>query len=553
MSVNQQGSVVVTNSDEAVAQTLVAFVDEASTSDGAGPHPHVTLRHNRSGVTEITSLLQSMYLHSEEEQHQSGDEGEYESEQFQELHAKIETLEIRLKESVDSLLNREEGLRVAIEAVAQGAREYAEGILQKFEQAVIACLKRRDEQWEARLQRVTRPQRVSWRPSGFSTPSPVVPPTPQSPDADVTITPTPTPVSAVSKKPPIKMEFPKFGESRNSTDFTEVIEQCGLSLKLLFLKLFCHLIIQQKLKSNCVQVPTQCLRDFAYDHQALCLKWRADMLEDEIVRRILNACNPRLASGLRDIVSTVEQLVKVGSLIEKDWGNSKDHWNRVQRSNPNYHSTKNQNKKAERGQAQAGEVGSVLGVPTLLVVPVAVRGSRGDAVVDTGCTYSLMSSRLWESIKKNGESLCSTGSQKFVMANGQESRAIGKVFLLLALNNVHYTLSVFVLEESQLCMPLLLGLDFLCTSQLTLKPHLGRYVMPGGKEFKFLYKTRDTLEWKHVESPALFYMAVVEDTTKHQPAVPLLEAQPEVVRPLLQKWPTVWTETTGSTNVIHRA
>lgn len=194
---------MVSNSDGGVVETLVDLADGASTPDGANPHPHVTVRHNHSGVTEVTSLLQSMYLHSEEEQHQSGDEGDYESKQLQELHAKIEALENRHKEAVDSLLNREEGLRVAIEAAAQGAKDYADENLQRFEQAVIACLKRRDDQWEARLQKVARTPRVAWRPSGFSTPSPVVPPTPQSPEADVTITPLPTPVRSVSKKPPI--------------------------------------------------------------------------------------------------------------------------------------------------------------------------------------------------------------------------------------------------------------------------------------------------------------------------------------------------------------
>lgn len=34
------------------------------------------------------------------------------------------------------------------------------------------------------------------------------------------------------------------------------------------------------------------------------------------------------------------------------------------------------------------------------------------------------------------------------------------------------------------------------------------------------------------------------------PAVPLIDSQPDIIRPLLQKWPTVWTESTGATKVI---
>ncbi|KAL2096828.1 hypothetical protein ACEWY4_006035 [Coilia grayii] len=251
------------------------------------------------------------------------------------------------------------------------------------------------------------------------------------------------------------------------------------------------------------------------------------MPEEEIVRRIHNVCNPRLASSLWGIVSTVEQLVKVGSLIEKDGGNSKDYWTRVQQSNPTDCSTKKQSKKA-------AEMSVVLGAPTLLVVLVAVRGSRAGAVLDTGSTYSVMTKTLWENIRKGGETLYCTGNQKFLMANGQESKALGKVSLLLTLNNTHCTVDVFILEDSQLCLPLLLGLDFMCTSQLVLKPHQGQYVMPGGRAFQFLQKTRDALEWKHHESPALFYMALDEVPSKHPPAVPLLKQQTEVVRPLLQ-------------------
>uniref|UniRef100_A0A3P9LKA8 ribonuclease H n=1 Tax=Oryzias latipes TaxID=8090 RepID=A0A3P9LKA8_ORYLA len=169
---------------------------------------------------------------------------------------------------------------------------------------------------------------------------------------------------------------------------------------------------------------------------------------------------------------------------------------------------------------------AVQGTPTLLVVPVKIREHSGDAVLDTGCTYSLMSISLWNNIKKPDETL-----------------ALGKTYLLLTLNKVHYHICVYILEETQLCMPLLLGLDFLCTSQLTLKLYLGKYVMTGGKEYTFLRKTRETLEWKHVEPSVYFYLAV-EDSS-NQPASQLLEAQPEVVWPLLQKWPTVWTNATA--------
>ena len=587
--INQQGAPVDGGTDEEGAGALIDIFQDPNISDKADPHRHVTTRHNRSGVAEITTLLETMYLEEGvEDQLQVSDDGEDMAGLLQELHLKIEALEDRLKQAVDSALNREDGLRAAIEAVAKQVNEHTDERLQKMDQAVVVCLERRDKQWEDKLKKSTKQQRFSWSPAGFSTPAVVTAP-PHTLGGDGTI----TPLHTVTPKPPIRMEFPRFGESRSSAEVTEFIEQCenfftlrplsGKELmgtlssvlkgparswwmaargkianwdefKAAFLEAFLPSDypseIEEQLRVS-VQAPTQCLRDFAYDHRALCLKWRPEMPEDDIVHRILKASNPKLASGLRGIVTTVEQLVKVGSLIEKDWGNSKEYWCRVQQHKPADRSSKKFPKKDVQGQSSghSADLASVLGAPTLLVVPVAIRGSRGDAVLDTGCTYSLMSSTLWTNIKKAGEALGSE-CQRFVMANGQESKAVGKATLLLTLNNTHYTINVYVLDDHQLCMPLLLGLDFMRTSQLTLRPHLGKYVMPGGREYTFLHKARDALEWSHVEPSAYLYMAVFEHFSNNQPAAPLLEVQPEVVRPLLRKWPSVWTESTGSTNVI---
>lgn len=53
------------------------------------------------------------------------------------------------------------------------------------------------------------------------------------------------------------------------------------------------------------------------------------MAEDEMVSRILININPRVAGCLRGTVKTVEQLVKVGSMVEKDCMGAKDYWQKV--------------------------------------------------------------------------------------------------------------------------------------------------------------------------------------------------------------------------------
>lgn len=166
-----------------------------------------------------------------------------------------------------------------------------------------------------------------------------------------------------------------------------------------------------------------------------------------MVRHILSACNPRLASGLRGLLPTVEQLVNIDSLIEKDWRNTKEYCSRVQSTGVD-RSLRNMGKKGHT-RGRNAEVAIVAAAPDILVVPIGLGGFKGDAVFDTGCTYSSMHKSLWERVKKENEVLDSYICQKFMMANGQESRAIGKINLLV--HPIRWIIYTYWMTPSCIC------------------------------------------------------------------------------------------------------
>ncbi len=123
-----------------------------STADAANstdPGRHVTTRRDWGAVSELTSLLKSLYLESRVEDSRPAEEAEDAAlaglaQRIQELQLCVDDLDLRLREAVDSTLNQEKGLRVAIQSVGKESKEYVDLKLQKHDQIVVDCLRRRD-------------------------------------------------------------------------------------------------------------------------------------------------------------------------------------------------------------------------------------------------------------------------------------------------------------------------------------------------------------------------------------------------------------------------
>ncbi|KAL7842586.1 hypothetical protein SRHO_G00242750 [Serrasalmus rhombeus] len=280
------------------------------------PTQHVTQRQPRGDFTEVSSLLEQLYLdelkssvvqHDSDDDHDDDDNDEDVSndgllgERLLKLTERVGALEGRIKDVIDSSLSREEGLRETVNKLSINMKEYRDERFSHLDPTIVNCLHQCDRLWEEKLRETScRSSRRLLKPLTTFTPAEKSFPTEAS---YMALNP--------PSVPPIRMDFPKFGESTISSDVTNFIEQCENFLtlqplsdqellgtldavlqgparswwqaakgkiknwpmfKTAFLEAFLSedytAEIEEQLHAM-VQAPNQRLRDFAYDYRAL--------------------------------------------------------------------------------------------------------------------------------------------------------------------------------------------------------------------------------------------------------------------------------------------
>ena len=543
------------------------------------------------------------------------------------LQNQVEQLKAEFRESVTSAVNRELSFRGWVEENLTQLEKFSCDGIGKLERTVYNCLLRRDEQWRKQVHGLRptstpvplRTIAVSTNVSPIATQaSPMV--TQASPmvtQAGQYVATPPGRMKSVASpmyhKPPVNLEFPTFGPSSESSDVLRFIERCEnflemrpitshelmgalssvlkgsalswwkatksqvhdwISFREAFLAAFLSTDylseVEEKLRTT-VQKPDQCLRDFAYDYQDLCLKWKQDMPEEEIVRRILNNSNPKIAGCLRGTVTTVAQLVKVGSMVEKDCSGAKEYWQKVHASSDRQEK-KPSDKRSKHGAAELTVVQHQThrdkDQQGLLLVPITIRGMQGDAVVDTGSTFTLMKQSLWRQVTAADENFLPAERQRFVMADGTTHQALGKKTICLDWHGKQWPAEVHVMDDRHLAFPVILGLDFLATTGVLIHLAKNSYGLKTDRSYTYHTFKRQpltttgwnnnslsSLEGVHLYyalTPGTYHKCWVSSTTE-TPHPRHDSDWPEGLQQLMENWPTVTSGKLGKTEVEKHA
>lgn len=498
----------------------------------------------------------------------------------------------------------EDQLSYRMERECSRIQQKLELCIQDLGRSMVDCLKRRDTQIDNKLKSLIPLRSTPIRPTHSS----ILPPSvSQVNNQTYQVPPSHTQMSISgipSAVPPVKIEFPNFNSSEDD-DPVAFIERCEeyLAIRPLsdyeilasltsvlknttkdwwvaekrnvqtweqFKKVFLRSFLNEDYEDETArrllerkQGAQEGIRDFAFHYRALCLKWKKDMSEKEILQSILRNCNPRLASLLRGTVRDVGELVRIGTQIEKDLEESKKYWNNVNSEAQRKKSQLNRETVPKLPHANTRVMQSTQSTPrqdpNMITLPILLRNRYLQAVIDTGSTLSLIQESCWKQLK-NHEVWKSSNGQTFLLANGQSQTALGKSDWECELQGKTFKLTLYVMRDSDLTVPVILGMDFLMTSGIILDFKNLQYNFPS--------KDDGTVQrfplWSHESSKSLLHFYLALPTP--QMTVETLQSIDQLVlksdsseqfknqlESLMRNWPTVCTHEIGHSKLVkHR-
>lgn len=150
--------------------------------------------------------------------------------------------------------------------------------------------------------------------------------------------PIPIQVDTPLHRSPIKMDFPRFSNAEGEDPLVsiewseEYMAVHPLTDNEILPTLSSVLREAERRIRDGIQRPGQHIQYFAFQYREL--TEIPKMTEKEIMQATLQNCNPQIASMLCSTVTSVGELVQVGTLIEKDLRVAHEYWRRQPESHP---------------------------------------------------------------------------------------------------------------------------------------------------------------------------------------------------------------------------
>ncbi|XP_058607613.1 activity-regulated cytoskeleton-associated protein-like [Onychostoma macrolepis] len=234
----------------------------------------------------------------------------------------------------------EDRMSYHVQCECERVKQQLEMLVKDLGRSMVDCLKRRDRQLEQKFQALRSPSSTPIVPeTSPRTSDTYAPPSNMTYNLQSSHVSNQSNQSSVQYNPPVKLDFPSFSNTFDD-DPILFIKQCeeyfavrplsddeifasltavlkgtakdwwmaerrGVSNWKHFKERFLHSFLSEDYKDVAArkllerkQGTKESFRDFAFQYRALCLRWRKDMSEREMVQAILRNCNPRLASLL---------------------------------------------------------------------------------------------------------------------------------------------------------------------------------------------------------------------------------------------------------------